>query len=31
MESDPDLIKEVHGLDIEELRAHEKRMMQHNR
>ena len=31
MEADPDLVKEVHGLDIEELRAHKKRMMQHNR
>ena len=31
MEADPDLIKEVHGLDIEELRAFEKRMMTHNR
>ena len=31
MEADPDLVKEVHGLDIEELRAHEKRMMQHTR
>ena len=31
MEADPDLVKEVHGLDIKELRAHKKRMMQHNR
>ena len=31
MEADPDLIKEVHGMDIEDLRGHEKRMMQHNR
>ena len=31
MEADPDLHKEVHGLDIEELRAQEKRMMEHNR
>ena len=31
MEADPDLVKEVHGLDIDELRAHKKRMMQHNR
>ena len=31
MEADPDLVKEVHGLDIEDLRGHEKRMMQHNR
>ena len=31
MEADPDLKKEVHGLDIVELRATERRMMQHNR
>ena len=31
MEADPDLVKEVHSLDIDELRGHEKRMMQHNR
>lgn len=31
MEADPDLKKEVHGLDIVELRALERRMMQHNR
>ena len=31
MEADPDLIKEVHGFDIEELRSEEKNMMQHNR
>ena len=31
MEADLDLHKEVHGLDIEELRAQEKRMMEHNR
>ena len=31
MEADLDLHKEVHGLDIEELRAQERRMMQHNR
>ena len=31
MEAVPDLIKEVHGMDIEDLRGHEKRMMQHNR
>ena len=31
MEADPDLIKEVHGFDIEELRSEEKKMMQHNR
>ena len=31
MEADTDLHKEVHGLDIKELRAQEKRMMQHNR
>ena len=31
MEADPDLIKEVHGMDIEDLRGHEKRLMQHNR
>ena len=31
MEADPDLVKEVHGLDIDDLRGHEKRMMQHNR
>ena len=29
--TDSDLHKEVHGLDIKELRAQEKRMMQHNR
>ena len=31
MEADPDLVKEIHGLDIEELGAHKKRMMQHTR
>ena len=31
MEADPDLVKEVHGFDIEELRSEEKKMMQHNR
>ena len=31
MEADPDLVKEVHGLDIDDLRGHKKRMMQHNR
>ena len=31
IEADPDFVKEIHGLDIEELRAHEKKMMQHNR
>ena len=31
MEADPDLKKEVHGLDIVGLRALERRMMQHNR
>ena len=31
IEADPDLNKEVHGLDIDELRAHEQRMMKHNR
>ena len=31
MEADPDLKKEVHGLDIGELRALERCMMQHNR
>ena len=31
MEADPDLVKEVHGLDIDNLRAHEKKMTQHNR
>ena len=31
MEADPDLVKEVHGLNIDNLRAHKKKMMQHNR
>ena len=31
MEEDPDLVKEEHGLDIDDLRAHEKKLMQHNR
>ena len=31
MEADPDLVKEVHGLNIDDLRAHKKKMMQHNR
>ena len=31
MESDPYHIKEVHGFDVEELRGHEKKMMQHHR
>ena len=31
MEADPDLVKEEHGLDIDNLRAHKKKMMQHNR
>ena len=31
IEADPDLDKELHSLDIDELRAYEKRMMQHSR
>ena len=31
MEADPDLVKDEHGLGIDEFRAHEKKLMRHNR
>ena len=30
-EADPDLDKEIHRMDMEDIRAYEKTMMQHNR